>query len=316
MVNVMEGRRCSHSQPWDYSSRRFLLPSISYHLTTCSSDIMFILVSTPSSPLSKYGHKLLLVSPIIEGLLGGYLTFQSATSAYLSDCTSSGSRAHIFSRFTGVVYLGFSIGPAIGGWLILHPIGWLEGFSTPGRQTVASVFWVAVFCSFINFLLVAFVFPESLDKEKRDRAMIAYQKTGASAGKKGKARERALTLTSGGPSSSNTDEEEGVEEVNRPRQEEREGSGNGIISRFLNPLAVFLPVVVLDSSGLGRTRRDWSLTLLAVALFGYMLSNVSAFRESSCRGFLAAFLLKPFFREYFRSSIYMRGIPMDGALSS
>ena len=242
---------------------------------------MFILVSTPSSPFSKHGHKLLLVAPVIEGLLGGYSTLQSGTSAYLSDCTSSGSRAYIFSRFAGVVYLGFSIGPVIGGWLISHPISWIGGSSIPGRQSVTSVFWVAVACSFINLLLITFVFPESLNKEKKERAMIAYKKSGW---KKGKTRERALTLSSGDPGSSSADEEDNIEEVNRPRQEERESGvqsgGTGIISHFLSPLAVFLPVMVPDPSGLGK-RRDWSLTLLAGGLFGYMLSTVSAFYELS-----------------------------------
>lgn len=282
----MEGRGCLHSQPWGYSSRRPHLSTRLFvaYLTTHCSDLMFILVSTPSSPLSTHGHKLLLISPIIEGLLGGYSTLQSATSAYLSDCTSSGSRAHIFSRFTGVVYLGFSVGPIIGGWLIRHPIAWFGGSSMQGKQSVTSVFWVALFCSFINLLLVTFIFPESLSKEKRERAMIANRKLGVIIGKKGKARERALTLSSGDPGSSSTDEDI-IEEVNRPRQEERESgvrSGSaGIISRFLSPLAVFLPVLVLDPSGLGRKKRDWSLTLLACGLFGYMLSTVSALCELS-----------------------------------
>ena len=284
-MSVMEGRVCSHFQPWGYSSRRFHLPSHRFilDLTARCSDLLFILVSTPSSSLSKHGHKLLLLSPIVEGLLGGYSTLQSATSAYLSDCTSSGSRAHIFSRFTGVVYLGFSIGPVIGAWLIRHPIAWAGGSSMPGRQSVTSVFWVAVFCSFTNLLLITFVFPESLDKEKKERAMIAYRKSGVNSGKKGKARERALTFSSGDPGSPITDEEDNIEEVNRPRREERE-SGHGvrpgsagIISRLLSPLAVFLPVVVLDPSGLGRKKRDWSLTLLAGGLFAYMLSCVSVF---------------------------------------
>ena len=245
---------------------------------------MFILVSTPSSPLSKHGNMFLLVASIVEGSLGGYSMLQSGVSAYLSDCTSSGSRAYIFSRFSGISYLGFSLGPVIGGWLIRHPLAWTGGSSIPGRQPVTSVFWVAMFCSFINFLLITFVFPESLDKEKKERAMIAYKKSSVLGGKKGKTRERALTLSSGDPGSSSADEEDNNEEVIRPRQEERESGvrsgGAGIISHFLRPLAVFLPVVVLDPSGLGK-RRDWSLTLLAGGLFGYTLSTVSAFSELS-----------------------------------
>jgi hypothetical protein len=72
-------------------------------------DLTFILASTPSSPLSSHGHKLLIIAPVIEGLLGGWSTLQSATSAYISDCTSSGSRASMFSRFTGVSFLGFGV---------------------------------------------------------------------------------------------------------------------------------------------------------------------------------------------------------------
>jgi MFS family permease len=239
---------------------------------------MFILVSTPSSPLSEHGHKLLLISPIIEGLLGGHSTLQSGTSAYLSDCTSSGSRAYIFSRFAGVFYLGFSIGPVIGGWLISHPVAWIGGSSIPGRQSVTSVFWVAVAFSFINLVLITFVFPESLNKEKRERAMMAYKKSRGLGGRKGKARERALTFSSGDPGISSADEEE--EESQGERESGVQSGGTGIISHLLSPLAIFLPVMVLDPSGLGK-RRDWSLTLLAGGLFGYMLSLVSSFCESS-----------------------------------
>ena len=243
---------------------------------------MFTLVSTPSSPLSKYGYNLVIVSSIVEGLLGGHSIPHSVTSAYLSDCTSSGSRAHIFSRFTGIINIGSSVGPILGGWLIRNHLKWVGGSSIPGRESVTSVFWVAVFFSFINFLLVVFVIPESLDKEKRDRAMIAYQKLNTVAGKKGKARESPLTLSSGEQDISSTDEEEdGIEEINRSNQVERANGlwsrGVGIINRLLSPLAVFLPATVFDSAGIRRQRRDWSLTFLAVTLFTYMVYIVSAF---------------------------------------
>ena len=111
--------------------------------------------------------------------------------------------------------------------------------------------------------------------------MIAYKNSGVLGGKKGKTRERGLTLSSGDPGSSSADDEDNIEEGNRLRHQEREsGGGAGIIGHFLSPLAVFLPVMVLDPSGLGK-RRDWNLTLLAGGLFGYMLSNVSPFCELS-----------------------------------
>lgn len=222
-------------------------------------DLMFILVSTPNSPLSSHGHKLLIIAPIIEGFLGGWSTLQSATSAYVSDCTSSGSRATIFSRFTGVFYVGFSMGPAIGGWIIKNGIG-----TQPGQpKSVTAVFYLAVLCSFTNLLLVLFVFPESLSAEKRETAAREHAMTHSA---KGKARDlsgRDSGNHDEGPSTSS--DEEGDSETKR----------FGIIRSFLSPLSIFLPVTIIEAGG-KRRHRDWSLTMLAAALFGYMLSTVSS----------------------------------------
>ncbi|KAJ7639855.1 major facilitator superfamily domain-containing protein, partial [Mycena polygramma] len=213
------------------------------------TDLTFILASTPSSPLSSHGHKLLLIAPVIEGLLGGWSTLQSVTSAYISDCTSSGSRASVFSRFTGVSFLGFGLGPILGGWLIRNPIAFLTGPPLPGQpkaQSVTSAFWAAIILQFINICLVLFVFPESTTQEQRDNA----------SGKgKGKAPDRTGAL------------EDVAEETT-----DDSPAGRGIISNFLSPLAIFLPVPIFVD-GSTRKRKDWSLTLLACALFGYMLST-------------------------------------------
>ncbi|KAJ6567429.1 major facilitator superfamily domain-containing protein [Mycena vulgaris] len=213
------------------------------------TDLAFILASTPSSPFASHGHKLLLIAPVVEGLLGGWSTLHSGTSAYISDCTSSGSRASVFSRFTGVSFLGFSLGPIIGGWLIRHPIAFLNGAPHPGQlqgQSVISVFWVAVICSFINFILVLFVFPESVTQEQRDLASGRRKATGP---------DGTSELIVGG-----TD----VEAVGILAR-------LGLIKDFLRPLAIFLPVPIFIE-GSTHKRKDWSLTLLACAMFGYMLS--------------------------------------------
>lgn len=180
-----------------------------------------------------HGHKLLIISPIIEGLLGGWSTLQSATSAYVSDCTSDGSRAKIFSRFTGVFFFGFAIGPTIGAYFIKHPI-----FTSPSHSmhasspTVTSVFYIAAMCSFVNFVLAIFVFPESLEKKK---AKASQQVPAESA----------------------------VNEVSTLRSAK---------NAFLSPLALFLPKKVESPDGVPK--KDWTLTLLAGALFGCLLSSV------------------------------------------
>ncbi|KAL1662938.1 major facilitator superfamily-domain-containing protein [Schizophyllum commune] len=194
------------------------------------TDIVFILVGTSvfKAPVRDdsifsfltshtVSRALLLLVPALEGALGGYATIQSQSSAYISDCTSPGSRSHIFSRFTGVFFLGVCFGPSIGGAII--------------RATgdVTKVFWVTASASLLNVLLVGCVFPESLGEEKREKARAAYFAPHASA-----------------------------------------GPLHGITSA----LAVFLPVKVVDvSSGSLRPRRDWSLTVLAGALFLFLLST-------------------------------------------
>ena len=218
---------------------------------TSHSDLTFIIVSTPHSLLAVHGHKLLIIAPFFEGLLGGWSTLRYATSAYLSDCTSPGSRAHIFSRFTGVFHLGVALGPALGAFLIRHPVLGVA------KHSVTEVFWVAVACSFANFMLALFVFPESLSEEKRSKARGDACRTTAG---KGKAQAPAQLTEAENPSLND-------DTAIAP-------ASCSIIEGFLSPLGVFLPVVV-DVPGVRRRRRDWSLTFLACALFGYMLSTVS-----------------------------------------
>lgn len=155
-------------------------------------------MSTPNSPLASHSHKLLILSPAIEGLLGGWSAMMSAKTAYIADCTSPGSRSRIFSRFTGVVSAGLALGPTIGAWLIRHPLDFLKVGKgertimcleplTERRsgdhplQSVNSVFWVAIACTLINFILVSLVLPESLPASRRaanrkgkNRAIISH----------------------------------------------------------------------------------------------------------------------------------------------
>ncbi|PFH53010.1 hypothetical protein AMATHDRAFT_118707, partial [Amanita thiersii Skay4041] len=222
------------------------------------TDLTFILVSAPSSPLSHHGHTLLLIAPVIEGLLGGYTTLQSSTSAYISDCTSPGSRAQIFSRVAGITYLGFAIGPSIGGWLIrTQPFSRHESAKHTSKTppTVTCVFWVAVVFSFLNFLLVAFILPESLSPEQREKARLEYAKLGSN---KGKAR------------AYDTEEQRDSMDVTDTPHKGRNGFV-GMLSGVVTPLSVFLPVVTLDTRRMRKTT-DWSLTILAAALLCHYLS--------------------------------------------
>lgn len=204
------------------------------------TDLMFILVSLPGSPLATHGHKLLIISPIIEGLLGGWSTLQGATSAYVSDCTSDGSRSHIFSRLTGVFFLGFAAGPMIGAFILTHPES-VPFFSATVRS-VTPVFCAAVFLSFANFLLALFIFPESLKAEQR----MAYRD----------AKEHAKAAA-----------------IAEAHAQGLDAPGNRLVG-FLKDL--FLPLLVFAPKKRAYGR-DWNMTLLAIALFGYLLSSVRSY---------------------------------------
>ena len=174
----MAGRRSSRPLP-SVSSRRihspllFLLRS----LTSVHSDLAFGFASTTSSRLSHHGYKFLLFASVVEGILGGHAALQAAISAYISDCTSDGSRAHIFSRFLGVSYVGFSLGPTLGALFIRHPLLQIQSFGGQHRKmhSVTAAFWAGVLFSTINLILSLLVIPESLDKTRQR----AEQKAGA-----------------------------------------------------------------------------------------------------------------------------------------
>uniref|UniRef100_A0A0W0EXW5 MFS general substrate transporter n=1 Tax=Moniliophthora roreri TaxID=221103 RepID=A0A0W0EXW5_MONRR len=224
------------------------------------TDLTFILISTPGLPFSAHGHKLLIVSPFIEGALGGWSTLQSACSSYVSDCTSAGSRANIFSRFMGVLYLGLSIGPSIGGWIIKNGIPGIDRIGTPTGQgkSVTEVFWLAICCSFLNLLLVTFVLPESLSKEQRAAAAEQHRLLRNT---KGKGR--------GIPQSSESSELDHGSDAGTD-----EHANCGMIRSLLSPLALFLPATVTETTASGmRKRKDWSLTYLALCMFLVMLSS-------------------------------------------
>jgi len=117
------------------------------------------------------------------------------------------------------------------------------------------VFLVAGACSFLNFVLAALVLPESLSKEQQHKAREVYGSTSRS--HKGKARSR--------------DEDSQVLSGSDERGDDQRDCVVGF-SRLFESLAIFLPVTTYDPKTL-RNRKDWSLTILAISLFGYYLSQ-------------------------------------------
>ncbi|ORY72580.1 major facilitator superfamily domain-containing protein [Leucosporidium creatinivorum] len=112
---------------------------------------MILLVTYPE----YLGMSFSYVGTALSGLLGGQMASIIVSSAYLSDCTSGGSRAQIFSLFEAVQYIGVAIGPILG--------------SVAFRYTglVLGPYYAIAVCRIFYLLLLLFVVPESLSLSQR-----------------------------------------------------------------------------------------------------------------------------------------------------
>jgi hypothetical protein len=118
---------------------------------------MYILAAVSPSIQAHQRFTLLILAAFVEGALGGFPALQVTTTAYISDCTSDGSRANIFSRFHGVFFVGIALGPGIGA-LILRQFA----------QNITSNFIASAMLLAVNLLCCLFVFPESLSNDRRE----------------------------------------------------------------------------------------------------------------------------------------------------
>ncbi|GAA5901855.1 hypothetical protein JCM6882_008691 [Rhodosporidiobolus microsporus] len=133
-------------------------------LGTVLMDSVFLLTVNYHQILS---YNFLFLGPLLDGLLGGYTTAQATSTAYLSDVTSSGSRAQIFSLLGGIMYGGVALGPLVGSFLIS---------STGGNQLAP--FYASLVLHSGYFVVALVLLPESLEKERQydARARHAQEK--------------------------------------------------------------------------------------------------------------------------------------------
>ena len=118
--------------------------------------MMFIIVARNAKFLVPYGgHRLLIIGPMVEGLVGGFPTVAASVNAYASDVTMHGSRAKMFSRIQGILFVGVAIGPAVGSALLRI------------KPDLLIVFLMSISISAINCLYAFFVIPESLTDDIR-----------------------------------------------------------------------------------------------------------------------------------------------------
>ena len=133
----------------------------------------------------------------------------------------------------GLLFTGVAIGPTLGS-LLIRSTG----------QTL-SVFYATTMCHVLYSCLVLFILPESISKQQMDRARSKY------------------------------DAELLIRDVEGERDSLSVLFKRFIIkwfSAFLSPLSIFVPSPQkIDGRASNGRRRDWNMTLLAVA-YGFMLT--------------------------------------------
>ncbi|GHJ85015.1 hypothetical protein NliqN6_1417 [Naganishia liquefaciens] len=221
-----------------------------------------ILVVTARYPHRvPFGYRFIILGPIIDGLLGGFSTISATNNAYLSDTTPDGSRAKVFSRFGGILMIGFSIGPLIGSALI--------------RATgdILSVFYVAATLNSTFVLFALFILPESLSSEARsalgklakDKALRRAQREDAERewenngdGEDADANASGWSRLSGVTTTSTRSRRRIAGRLRRVRRR---------VFAFLAPLSMFLPRERADGTAKKQGEKDWNLTFLILSSF-------------------------------------------------
>ncbi|SNX82926.1 uncharacterized protein MEPE_01632 [Melanopsichium pennsylvanicum] len=162
------------------SSRRGRLPVLRISMAGIVFTDLVILTAAlvPRSKL-PFGYSFLVLGTTIEGLLGGYSAAIAVHQSYISDVTPSGTRAHIFAHFMGIVYAGLALGPTLGGLVVKH------------TDNILAPFWFALAMHLIYLVGVFSFIPESTSKEFRVKALREYKESRAEIKRKANERKTA-----------------------------------------------------------------------------------------------------------------------------
>ncbi|CDS00867.1 uncharacterized protein SPSC_03185 [Sporisorium scitamineum] len=150
------------------SSRRGRLPVLRISMAgIVFTDIVILTAALVPRSKLPFGYSFLVLGTTVEGLLGGYSASIAIHQSYISDVTPSGTRAHIFAHFMGIVYAGLAVGPTLGGLIVKH------------TANLLAPFWFALVMHLLYVLGVFFFIPESTSKEFRAKALHEYKESRA-----------------------------------------------------------------------------------------------------------------------------------------
>ena len=77
--------------------------------------VLFMCTSLLLVDYNVFGLWVMMVQALISGLLGSYFVLITALMAYFADTTEAHERSHVFVVGESVIFVGFAIGPFLGG---------------------------------------------------------------------------------------------------------------------------------------------------------------------------------------------------------
>ncbi|KAI8971530.1 major facilitator superfamily domain-containing protein [Mycotypha africana] len=105
-----------------------------------------------------FGISLLFIAPLLRGLLAGDAVMIAAAQAYISDCTTPGTRTIAFGRLMASVFIGATVGPTVASSLMKR------------TNSIASVFYLVLTLNIFFELYVMLILPESKSAEARRKS--------------------------------------------------------------------------------------------------------------------------------------------------
>ncbi|KAG0093625.1 hypothetical protein BGZ93_007810 [Podila epicladia] len=118
----------------------------------------------------QFGLYLMIVGMTINGVLGGFNIGLTMALAYAADCTDPSKRSMIFSWLHAALFLGLTVGPILGGKIVI------------ATNTIMTIISIDAVATMVSLAFIVFVVPESLPSRQSPRIRALYEQTLQSSG--------------------------------------------------------------------------------------------------------------------------------------
>ncbi|KAI8990006.1 major facilitator superfamily domain-containing protein [Pilobolus umbonatus] len=112
---------------------------------------------------ARYSHHvgiyLLFLGPFLKGIMAGDSVLMANVQAYIADTTSSADRTMIFARLMAILFMGSSIGPLVGSFILKH------------TGSIVYIFYFAFIVDLLNVVYTSFILKESNKKNASEEVL-------------------------------------------------------------------------------------------------------------------------------------------------